>query len=83
MSIGSRAFIAVLVGVALGLTLTTAGRLVETPEDVCSLNVRDPEDLAFVTQTTLSVDDTRTVVEVVVLCDNILGYHVPVGLPCV
>ena len=37
--------------------------LVETPEDVCSLNVRDPEDLAFVTQTTLSVDDTLRVID--------------------
>jgi 4-hydroxy-3-methylbut-2-enyl diphosphate reductase len=37
--------------------------LVETPEDVCSLKVRDPEDLAFVTQTTLSVDDTLRVID--------------------
>jgi 4-hydroxy-3-methylbut-2-enyl diphosphate reductase len=37
--------------------------LVETPADVCSLNVRDPEDLAFVTQTTLSVDDTLRVID--------------------
>jgi len=36
--------------------------LVETPEDVCNLNVRDPENLAFVTQTTLSVDDTLRVI---------------------
>jgi len=36
--------------------------LVETPKDVCSLNVRDPENLAFVTQTTLSVDDTLRVI---------------------
>ena len=32
--------------------------LVETPADVKKLVVRNPDDLAFVTQTTLSVDDT-------------------------
>jgi 4-hydroxy-3-methylbut-2-en-1-yl diphosphate reductase len=37
--------------------------LVETPEDVAGLQVRDPERLAFVTQTTLSVDDTARVIE--------------------
>jgi 4-hydroxy-3-methylbut-2-enyl diphosphate reductase len=37
--------------------------LVETPEDVESLEVHDPSRLAFVTQTTLSVDDTQRVVE--------------------
>jgi 4-hydroxy-3-methylbut-2-enyl diphosphate reductase len=37
--------------------------LVETPGDVAHLQVRDPERLAFVTQTTLSVDDTARVVE--------------------
>jgi len=36
--------------------------LVETPADVATLNVRDPARLAFVTQTTLSVDDTADVV---------------------
>ena len=36
--------------------------LVETVEDVAHVNVRDPERLAFVTQTTLSVDDTRDIV---------------------
>ncbi|MFK7938453.1 MAG: 4-hydroxy-3-methylbut-2-enyl diphosphate reductase [Roseovarius sp.] len=36
--------------------------LVETVEDVATLNVRDPEQLAFVTQTTLSVDDTIDIV---------------------
>jgi len=36
--------------------------LVETPEDVARLNVRDPSRLAFVTQTTLSVDDTARIV---------------------
>ena len=37
--------------------------LVETPEDVARLPVRDPSRLAFVTQTTLSVDDTARVVD--------------------
>jgi len=36
--------------------------LVETIEDVARLEVRDPERLAFVTQTTLSVDDTADIV---------------------
>jgi 4-hydroxy-3-methylbut-2-enyl diphosphate reductase len=36
--------------------------LVETPADVATLAVRDPARLAFVTQTTLSVDDTAEVV---------------------
>lgn len=37
--------------------------LVETPEDVSRLVVRDPALLSFVTQTTLSVDDTARIVE--------------------
>ena len=37
--------------------------LVETVADVATLAPRDPERLAFVTQTTLSVDDTRDIVE--------------------
>ncbi|ASP18866.1 4-hydroxy-3-methylbut-2-enyl diphosphate reductase [Antarctobacter heliothermus] len=36
--------------------------LVETVEDVAGVQVRDPERLAFVTQTTLSVDDTAGIV---------------------
>ncbi|MGR3271980.1 4-hydroxy-3-methylbut-2-enyl diphosphate reductase [Thalassococcus profundi] len=36
--------------------------LVETVEDVATVEVRDPEKLAFVTQTTLSVDDTSDIV---------------------
>ncbi|WP_102224031.1 4-hydroxy-3-methylbut-2-enyl diphosphate reductase [Acidimangrovimonas sediminis] len=36
--------------------------LVETPEDVAGLEVRDPSRLAFITQTTLSVDDTAGIV---------------------
>ena len=37
--------------------------LVETPEDVAALAVRDPASLAFVTQTTLSMDDTARVID--------------------
>jgi 4-hydroxy-3-methylbut-2-en-1-yl diphosphate reductase len=37
--------------------------LVETPQDAVQLEIRDPSRLAFVTQTTLSVDDTQRVVE--------------------
>ncbi len=36
--------------------------LVETVEDVAHLTPRDPERLAFITQTTLSVDDTAEIV---------------------
>ena len=37
--------------------------LVETVADVAALEVRDPRRLAYVTQTTLSVDDAATIVE--------------------
>ena len=37
--------------------------LLETVEDVANLLVPDPENLAFLTQTTLSVDDTAAIVE--------------------
>ena len=37
--------------------------LVESVEDVQALRVRDPERLACLTQTTLSVDDTRDIME--------------------
>jgi len=38
------------------------GRLVETIEDVAKLEVENPEMLAYVTQTTLSVDDTKGII---------------------
>lgn len=38
-------------------------QLVEDEDDVAALVVRDPSRLAFVTQTTLSVDDTARIVE--------------------
>ena len=37
--------------------------LVTKPENVDKLKVRDPDKLAYVTQTTLSVDETRDVIE--------------------
>lgn len=37
--------------------------LIETIEDVEQLNVRNPERLAYVTQTTLSVDDTADIID--------------------
>lgn len=37
--------------------------LVESPEDVAALEVKDPSSLAWVTQTTLSIDDTQAVVD--------------------
>ncbi|RZW12670.1 MAG: 4-hydroxy-3-methylbut-2-enyl diphosphate reductase [Rhodobacteraceae bacterium] len=50
-------------------TLGTMGQLpdgevilVETVEDVATVTPRDPEKLAFITQTTLSVDDTADIV---------------------
>lgn len=50
-------------------TLGTMGQLpegevilVETPDDVATITPRDPGKLAFITQTTLSVDDTADIV---------------------
>ncbi|CAG0910951.1 unnamed protein product, partial [Cyprideis torosa] len=37
--------------------------LVESPEDVLTLSVNNPDRLAYVTQTTLSVDDTSKVID--------------------
>ncbi len=37
--------------------------LVETPQDVLDLQPEYPDDIAFVTQTTLSVDDTQAVID--------------------
>ena len=50
--------------------------LVENTEDVKNLTVRDPEKLAYVTQTTLSIDDTAEVVEALkVRFPTIVGPH--------
>ena len=37
--------------------------LVESPDDVAKLEVNNPDALAYVTQTTLSMDDTRQVID--------------------
>jgi 4-hydroxy-3-methylbut-2-enyl diphosphate reductase len=37
-------------------------QLVQTPEDVATVQVRDPERVAWLSQTTLSVDETMTIV---------------------
>ena len=37
--------------------------LISTADDVARLDVRDPDKLAYVTQTTLSVDDTKAIIE--------------------
>ena len=50
--------------------------LVENTEDVVNLTVRDPNKLAYVTQTTLSIDDTAEVVEALkVRFPAIVGPH--------
>lgn len=50
--------------------------LVENTEDVTNLSVRDPSKLAYVTQTTLSIDDTAEVVEALkVRFPSIVGPH--------
>jgi 4-hydroxy-3-methylbut-2-enyl diphosphate reductase len=50
--------------------------LVETVEDVAGLNPRDPERLAYITQTTLSVDDTAQIVDALQSrFPNIAGPH--------
>ncbi len=50
--------------------------LVETPADVAALQPRDAEKLAFITQTTLSVDDTIEIVEALkARFPNIVGPH--------
>lgn len=40
-----------------------AVHLVSSAQDVAALNVQNPEKLAYVTQTTLSVDDTRHIID--------------------
>ena len=42
--------------------------LVESPVDVVQLEVKDPERLAFVTQTTLSVDETQDIITALKMC---------------
>jgi 4-hydroxy-3-methylbut-2-enyl diphosphate reductase len=40
-------------------------QLVQTPEDVATLQVRDPEKVSWLSQTTLSVDETMTIVDAI------------------
>ena len=47
----------------MGQTNAGGMYLVETQDDVAQLKVKDPLKLAFVTQTTLSMDDAATVIE--------------------
>lgn len=64
-------------------TLGTMGQLpegevllVETVEDVASIAPRDPDRLAYITQTTLSVDDTAEIVAALkARFPNIVGPH--------
>ena len=50
--------------------------LVETEADVAALTTRDPDRLAFITQTTLSVDDTAGIVTALkTQLPNIVGPH--------
>ena len=50
--------------------------LVETADDVATLSPRDPDQLAYITQTTLSVDDTAGVVDALrARFPNIVGPH--------
>lgn len=44
-------------------TFNGAIYLVETPDDVAKLQVNNPDNLAYVTQTTLSMTDTRVMVD--------------------
>jgi len=43
--------------------ITGKVHLISRPEEVAKLQVGNPDKLAFITQTTLSVDDTRAVIE--------------------
>ncbi|GAA5074167.1 4-hydroxy-3-methylbut-2-enyl diphosphate reductase [Roseibacterium beibuensis] len=50
--------------------------LVETVDDIAKVEVRDPDQLAFVTQTTLSLDDTADIVAALKeRFPNIVGPH--------
>jgi 4-hydroxy-3-methylbut-2-enyl diphosphate reductase len=48
----------------MGQLAEGAVKLIETAEDAERFKPRDPEKLAYVTQTTLSVDDTRDILDV-------------------
>jgi len=60
----------------LGQLPEGAVSLIETVDDVHGYSARDPEKLAFVTQTTLSVDDTAEIVDALKQrFPNIVGPH--------
>lgn len=40
-------------------------RLIETVDDVAAVRVEDPEKVAVITQTTLSIDDTKDIIEAI------------------
>lgn len=40
-----------------------ATQVVESPEDIASLSIRDPEKLVYLTQTTLSTDDAGVIID--------------------
>ena len=62
-------------------------RLVQTPEDVAHIEVRDPAKVAWLSQTTLSVDETMTIVDAirerhqVELGHELHRYHLLKALP--
>lgn len=41
-------------------------QVVESPDDIPSLNIRDPEKLVYLTQTTLSTDDAQVIIDALV-----------------
>ena len=43
--------------------ISQGAHLVTSIKDIASLDVRDPDNVAYATQTTLSVDDTRDIIE--------------------
>ena len=60
----------------LGQLPTGSISLIETTEDVATFSPKDPNKLAYITQTTLSVDDTSEIVEALVKrFPNIKGPH--------
>ena len=60
----------------LGQLPAGAVRLIATPEDAAEFIPRDPSKLAYLTQTTLSVDDCNEIVEVLkARFPNIIGPH--------
>ena len=60
----------------LGQLPPGAVHLIETPEDAAAFAPRDPQKLAYLTQTTLSVDDCNEIVEVLkARFPHIVGPH--------